>query len=111
MLFFVDDEIANGGLYQVYWNLPGAFVNEAVHDAEQIGAKQWARLVGLAGEILFPGGIPNDLYAQRRAIGCPDYCDKGFVERLNGRWHDGELRPALLHYVEGHAAEFYETAA
>src|SRR5882724_10109508 len=26
VLFFVDDEFGNGGLYQAYWNLRGAFV-------------------------------------------------------------------------------------
>src|SRR5947208_12891666 len=50
VMFFVDDEIANGGLYQAYWNLPGGFVQEAVRDADLIGAHQWASLVRQAGE-------------------------------------------------------------
>src|SRR6266478_5634942 len=75
VLFFVDDEIANGGLYQVYWNLPGGFVDEAVADASRIGARHWAGLVRRAGQMLFPTGLPNDVSAQRKAIGCPDYCD------------------------------------
>jgi hypothetical protein len=110
VLFFVDDEIANGGLYQVYWNLPGDFVGEAVHDATRIGAQHWAGPVARAGHKLFPAGVPNDVSDQRKTIGCPNYCDRGSLDRLSSGWRDNELRAPLLRYVKKHAAEFYENA-
>ena len=111
VLFFVDDEIGNGGLYQVYWNLRGAFVEEAIHDANLIGAKHWAGLVLHAGQQLFPGGIPNDLDQQRKSIGCPDYCAKRSVDRLDAQWREGELRAPLLRYVRRHPAQFFASSA
>src|SRR5690349_8336826 len=77
VMFFVDDEIANGGLYQVYFNLRGGFIKEAVRDADLIGAHHWASLVRKAGRSLFPDGVPDDIEAQRKVLGCPSYCDKG----------------------------------
>jgi hypothetical protein len=110
VLFFVDDEIANGGLYQVYWNLPGDFVDEAIHDATRIGAQHWARLVARAGQKLLPAGVPNDVSVQRKMIGCPDYCDRASLDRLSSGWRDSELRAPLLRYVKKHPTEFYENA-
>lgn len=109
VLFFVDDEIGNGGLYQVYWNLRGGFVEEAVRDANLIGARHWARLVLRAGQKLFPHGVPDDVTAQHRAIGCPDYCAKPSLDHLDAQWRDGELRAPLLGYVRSHPAEFYRS--
>jgi Domain of unknown function (DUF4375) len=106
-LFFVDDEIGNGGLYQVFWNLRGGFVEEAIRDANSIGANHWAGLVLRARQELFPGGVPDDLTSQRKAIGCPDYCGKRSLDRLDPQWRDGELRGPLLRYVRRHPAEFY----
>jgi uncharacterized protein DUF4375 len=108
LLFFVDDEIANGGLYQVYWNLPGGFVNEAAQDALRIGAGRWGHLVEQAGHRLFPNGVPDSVASQRAAIGCPGYCDKQRLDRLNSQWRDGSLRAPLLRYVKRHPTEFYE---
>jgi hypothetical protein len=110
VMFFVDDEIANGGLYQVYWNLQGGFIQEAVRDADAIGAHHWASLVRKAGRSLFPNGIPDDIEAQRRELGCPDYCDNGSLDSLTNQWRDGELRRPLLRYVEAHPAEFYSSS-
>jgi hypothetical protein len=111
VMFFVDDEIGNGGLYQVYWNLRGGFIEEAVRDANLIGAHHWANLVHQAGHALFPSGLPNDVKAQRKLIGCPSYCDKGTLDHLTRQWRDGELRPPLLLYVHAHPADFYTTAS
>src|SRR4051812_31053241 len=107
VMFFVDDEIANGGLYQVYWNLPGGFIEEAVRDADGIGARHWASLVRQAGGSLFPQGIPNDIETQRKMLGCPGYCDKGALHSLSNEWRDGELRGPLLRYVQSHPRQFY----
>jgi hypothetical protein len=106
-MFFVDDEIGNGGLYQVFWNLRGGFVEEAIRDANSIGANHWAGLVLRAQEKLFPDGVPDDLTSQRKAIGCPDYCSKRSLDRLDAQWRDGELRAPLLRYVRRRPAEFY----
>lgn len=110
VMFFVDDEIANGGLYQVYWNLRGGFIEEAVRDADAIGAHHWARLVREAGRLLFPQGIPDDIEVQRKALGCPDYCDKGSLDALTNQWRDGELRRPLLRYAQAHPAQFYSSS-
>jgi hypothetical protein len=108
--FIVDYEIANGGLYQVYWNLPGGLVAEAIRDAGRIGVGAWARNVRQAGRTLFPRGVPNDLSRQRELLGCPEYCDRGRVDTLNEQWRDGELRAPLLRFAERHPDDFYESA-
>ena len=110
VMFFVDDEIANGGLYQVYWNLPGAFIKEAVRDADAIGARHWASLIRQAGRSLFPQGIPNEIETQRKALGCPDYCDKGSLDSVSNEWRAGELRRPLLRYVRVHPGQFYRSS-
>ena len=60
--------------------------------------------------MLFPTGLPNDVSAPRKAIGCPDYCDGPLLDRLGASWRDGELRAPLLRYVKKHPADFYENA-
>jgi hypothetical protein len=108
--FSVDYEIENGGLYQVYWNLPGALIAEAIRDASRIGVGSWARIVRQAGRTLFPRGVPNDLSRQRKLLGCPDYCARGRVDGLTNQWREGELRAALLRYAKRHPDDFSESA-
>ena len=107
-LLFVDDEIANGGLYQVYWNLDGGFIKSAIEDARTIGADNWADLVESGGRTLFPDGVPDDVTAQRDKIGCPDYCADDSLDALEARWRGGELRPPLRRYIATHRADFFK---
>ena len=110
VMSFVDEEIGNGGYYQVFWNLELPFIQDAIAYAQQIGARHWAGLLRQAAITVLPGKPPKDLKHQRAAIGCPQYCDHG-LGTLNRDWDPGEFRPWLQRYISAHPAEFFAAPA
>ena len=105
-----DDEIGNGGLFQMFLNLSPARVTEAVAAARQIGAPEYADLLARA-IARFPGGdIPKDGESRSLALGgMSDERSPGHrrLDPLDRRWRDGMFARQLRAYVVRHPAEFF----
>jgi len=101
----VDDEIANGGYYQLFWNSTGDHAEEAVRDARLIGDAPWAALLASAIQRAFPAGVP-ERDARIKAIGCPGYCEKDPYTDLENRWRGLDSRK-LDAWIRAHRHQFF----
>jgi hypothetical protein len=101
----VDDEIANGGYYQLFWNSTGDHAEEAVRDARRVGIASWADLLAAAIARTFPGGVP-DREARIKKIGCPGYCENDPYTDLENRWHGLDSRK-LDAWIRAHRRQFF----
>lgn len=110
VLELTEQEIANGGIFQMFYNLSPQYVNEAINAAHQIGANSYAALLARA-IARFPGGKPpEDTNARRRALGSmEDPASRGHrnLDPLEKGWHEGTFTAQLHAYIEKHPTEFF----
>ena len=114
MLFeleFTNDEIADGGLYQMVYNLEPSFVGAAERAARTIGADEYAGLLAGVRQRLPGGPLPENDKQRHEALGnfhYPNAADRA-LRPLDNRWHDGMFTTQLRRYIEQHPSDFFST--
>ena len=87
-----NDEIANGGLSGVLYNVPRGLVDAAIAGARRIRATAYANLLS-AATALYPSGRPSDQDPR--------------LDALDNRWREGMFSPQLRGYMDRHPGEFF----
>jgi Domain of unknown function (DUF4375) len=111
VLFSVDDDVEDGGLWQYYYNEGGVFAEQAVALLRTVGAPEHADVLARANRIAWPaGGIPSDEQARRAAL---QFVGESRYDAVNRQWQTAErqeqpLETIIERYVRAHPAAFFQ---
>jgi Domain of unknown function (DUF4375) len=106
VLFWVDYEIGNGGLAQLYINSPGVWADEVPELLRQVGAPDHAAAVERANVIVAADGpIPRDTEARRLRMSEVDAARLAPHERA---YYAGEeLEDVVERFIRSHPSDFF----
>jgi hypothetical protein len=104
----LENEVANGGFNQYFWNSSGQFAEEAVEGLKRIGAPKHSALLLTAMERLLANG---DAWGKHRKIGTLEAFSESYDTSDLGDLDDafyaaGELSPIRVSYIRTHPEQF-----
>src|SRR6202012_2016460 len=111
VLFDVDDDVGDGGLWQYYYNEGGVFAEQAVALLRAVGAPRHAGVLARATGIAWPaGGIPSGEQARRAAL---QFIGESRYDAVNRQWEAAErqerpLETLVERYVRAHPSAFFQ---
>jgi hypothetical protein len=110
VLEYTNDEILNGGVFQMLWNLRPSLISDAVDAARLIGANAYAQVLDDALD-RFPGeDIPEDDRQRHHALGAfgPSSPAWKAITPVDREFHEGMFATELRRYVETHPSDFFK---
>lgn len=111
VLFSVDTDIDDGGLWEVYFNSSGVFAQRAVSLLREVGAPLHADVLARANHIIWSNGeIPASVEQRRRTV---TLADTPRFDAVNSAWdaaerREGSLDSIIESYVRRHPSAFFD---
>jgi len=101
-LVLVGAEIDNGGFAQLFTNMTGDLIREAITGADRFALHQHSLVLRDASETLFPHGVPLDHAERLQAWGSTSEHADEQLEALDDRWFalDDLLERRLTEYAQ-----------
>ena len=110
VLFGVDDDYSDGGMFEVYYNSTGAIAGEAVGLLREVGAPLHAQALSLTNQQTWPTGqVPSSRVARRRELGPPE---RPLIHVTDAHWmnaeaREGQLESIVERFIRSHRNDFF----
>jgi hypothetical protein len=99
LLFGVDDDYSDGGMFEVYYNDSGEIAMEAVDLLREIGAPLHAQALAATNRQAWPSGqVPASEIVRRRELGPPEH---PLIRVPDSYWMTAEAREGSLESIVG----------
>jgi hypothetical protein len=109
VLYLLDGEVGNGGLWQLYYNSPGFWANEFSTLLRRVGAPAHANVLERANALVAPGIVPVDVRERRALVG--ELPDDRFEALEAEYWELEDLDEIVGRYIRSHPDAFFSPAA
>ena len=110
VLFAIDTDYEDGGLWEVYYNNSGVFAREAVRLLKSVGAPLHGAVLARANRVIWPSGaIPATEAARRRVL---TMADEPRFHGVNAAWaladhREGAIETVIERYIRAHPEAFF----